>query len=91
MTVHFSTLKRPAVTRSRFRSTTEARRPTPKDFVITLTDVNEAPTVSLADTGFTIPEDAATSPRIKVTDIIVTDDALGTNNLTLVGDDAALF
>ncbi len=58
---------------------------------ISITDVNEPPTVALANTITTFPEDTDTSSAIKVADIVITDDALGTNNLTLSGADAALF
>ncbi|MCH8142915.1 MAG: glycosyltransferase, partial [Proteobacteria bacterium] len=58
---------------------------------ISITDVNEPPTVALANTITTFPEDQDTSVAIKVADIVITDDVLGTNNLTLSGADAALF
>ena len=58
---------------------------------IAVTDVNEAPSVTLTNATTTLPEDAATTPRVKVADIVVTDDALGANDLTLTGADAALF
>ena len=60
-------------------------------FVITVTDVNEAPAVSLASTTTALDEDTDTTLALKVADIVVTDDALGTNDLTLSGADAALF
>ncbi len=58
---------------------------------ISITDVNEPPTVSLTNTTTTFPEDQDTSIAIKVADIVITDDALGTNDLSLTGADAALF
>ena len=58
---------------------------------ISITDVNEPPTVALANTITTYPEDQDTSVALKVADIVVTDDALGTNNLSLSGADAGLF
>ncbi|WP_120505312.1 DUF4214 domain-containing protein [Sulfitobacter mediterraneus] len=61
------------------------------DLAITVTDVNEAPTVALANVLADISEDADTSAATKVADIVVSDDALGTNDLTLVGADAAFF
>ncbi len=67
---------------------------TPDDtdaLVLSITDVNEAPSVALINTTTTLPEDANTASRIKVADITVTDDALGTNALTLAGADAGLF
>ena len=38
-----------------------------------------------------LPEDTSTTPRLKVADVVVTDDALGVNDLSLSGADAALF
>jgi len=61
------------------------------DYTLLITDVNEAPTVALVTIITTLPEDADTSVRIKVADIIVTDDALGSNTLSLSGADAAQF
>ncbi|MFG0267497.1 MAG: Ig-like domain-containing protein, partial [Rhodopirellula sp. JB055] len=58
---------------------------------MTVTDVNSSPTVSLSQSGTSLSEDTATGVRIKMADIIVTDDATGTNDLSLSGDDAALF
>jgi phospholipid/cholesterol/gamma-HCH transport system permease protein len=67
---------------------------TPDDKVplsITVTDVNEPPVVSLANTITKIREDTNTSVGIKVGDIVIADDALGANNLSLSGADAAAF
>ena len=58
---------------------------------IAVTDVNELPTVTLANTTTSLAENASTTPRLKVADIVITDDALGVNNLSLSGADAALF
>jgi len=58
---------------------------------IAITDVNEPPTVSLANTIKSIREDTNTSGGIKVADIVIIDDAPGTNNLTLSGADTAVF
>ena len=58
---------------------------------VMVTDVNEAPTVALANTTTTLPEDTDTTSSMKVADIVVSDDALGTNTLSLSGADAALF
>jgi hypothetical protein len=58
---------------------------------ITITDVNEAPTVVLNNTTTTLPEDTDTTTSVKVADIQINDDALGTNTLALSGADAALF
>ncbi len=53
--------------------------------------VNEPPGVSLANITPSIAENAPTVSRIKVADIVLADDARGTNRLSLVGRDAALF
>ncbi|EAQ24050.1 beta strand repeat-containing protein [Roseovarius sp. 217] len=58
---------------------------------LTVTAVNDAPTVALDNVVMSLPEDVDTSNRIKVADIIVTDDSLGEAVLGLLGADAALF
>ncbi len=58
---------------------------------IAITDANDPPTVTLASAITSIREDANLSGGVKVADIVVTDDALGTNRLKLSGADAALF
>ncbi len=59
---------------------------------VTVTDVNEAPTaVVLTPVAASLPEDTSTASAVNVTSIAVTDDALGTNVLTLSGADAAAF
>ena len=74
------------------RSTDAGGLSTDKTFVIAVTDVNEAPTaVAFANTTLSIAENTDTSLGVKVADIVVTDDALGTETLTLVGADAGLF
>ena len=58
----------------------------------TLVDVNDAPTaVALTGTTSSLAENTATTSRVKVADIAVTDDALGSNTITLTGDDAGNF
>jgi len=53
---------------------------------------NQAPTaVTLANTVNSIDENTSTTASIKVADIVVTDDGLGTNSLTLSGADAGSF
>ncbi|TWU05284.1 RTX-I toxin determinant A from serotypes 1/9 [Symmachiella macrocystis] len=54
-------------------------------------DVNDPPMVALDNTVTILPEDTDTTSRVKVADIVVTDDALGTNVLSLSGADAGLF
>jgi uncharacterized protein YjiK/phosphodiesterase/alkaline phosphatase D-like protein/arylsulfatase A-like enzyme len=54
--------------------------------------VNQAPTaVVLNNKVSTIAENTSTTTRIKVADIAITDDGLGTNNLTVAGTDAKFF
>jgi Ca2+-binding RTX toxin-like protein len=53
---------------------------------------NSAPTaVSLNNQVTAIAENTSTTTRIKVADIAITDDALGTNNLSVSGTDASFF
>jgi hypothetical protein len=55
-------------------------------------DVNEPPTaVALQNAVTSLPENTATTPAVKLADLVVTDDALGTNSFTLSGPDAAFF
>jgi hypothetical protein len=57
-----------------------------------LTDMNEAPTaVALINATASIAENISTASNLKVADIWVADDALGTNILSLTGADAASF
>ncbi|MCA9169836.1 MAG: cadherin domain-containing protein, partial [Planctomycetales bacterium] len=62
-----------------------------EDLTVALNDVNEAPSVTLANVVASLAENTDTSVAIRVADIVVTDDALGTNVLSLTGVDAALF
>ena len=58
---------------------------------VTVTDDDEAPKVSLSGTVTTLAENVDTSTRIKVADIVVSDDGLGSNVLSLTGANATLF
>jgi len=59
---------------------------------VTVSDVNEAPTaVAVTPLAPTLSEGTDTSVPVKIADIAVTDDALGSETLTLSGADAALF
>jgi predicted outer membrane repeat protein len=58
---------------------------------IQVTDVNEPATVSLTNSLATLPECLNNPTRRKVADIVVSDDALGDNSLSLSGADAGLF
>ena len=64
--------------------------------IVRLTDVDETgnntpPTVSLTNTVISLPQTTDTSSPVFVADIVVSDDGLGTNQLSLTGDDASLF
>ena len=64
------------------------------DFSLYITEAagNAAPTaVSLTNVRLSLAENSDTSNRVHVADIVVTDDNLGTNNLSLSGADADLF
>jgi len=53
---------------------------------------NQAPTaVALANTANSVLENSNTTSSLKISDILVTDDGLGTNNLTISGADASFF
>jgi VCBS repeat-containing protein len=81
-----------AVTVSVLDSGVSGSSPVTVDFSLAITDVNEAPTVVvLTNTTTTLPENTDTTSRIKVADITVTDDALGTNVISLAGTDAGSF
>lgn len=65
---------------------------TTKTITVNLTDVNEVSTaVALANATASILENTPTATHIKVADINVTDDALGSNILALTGVDSAFF
>ncbi len=56
------------------------------------TATNRPPTaVTLANAVKSIPQNAGTATAVKMADIVVTDDGLGNNNLTVSGADAASF
>jgi Ca2+-binding RTX toxin-like protein len=62
------------------------------NFVIAITDANEAPTaITLVNPVNTLAENTSTATRLKVADINVTDDAIGTNTLSLSGANANSF
>ena len=60
------------------------------DFTLIVNDVNEPPTVALINT-ISLDENTDTTSSIKVADIVVTDDALGSETLILSGTDANDF
>lgn len=58
---------------------------------VSITDLNEPPSISLANAVASLPEDTDTASPVKVADILITDDALGVNLLSLSDSDAGLF
>ncbi len=52
---------------------------------------NGAPTVVLENLLPNLKENASTAQPIKIADIVVTDDGIGTNRLSVTGRDAAMF
>ncbi len=67
---------------------------TPDDSVaysLTVNDINEPPSITLTNVITSLFENVDTSTPIKIADIVVTDDALGTNELTLTGSDVMAF
>ena len=66
--------------------------PVSANFTLSVTDVNEAPTaLALANVTSSLAENSSTSARIQVADIVVTDDALGTEIFSISGADASSF
>src|SRR5262249_22025699 len=65
----------------------------PQLWVYAHTDAaNHAPTaVTLSNAVTSIPDNTLTTAPLKLTDIIVTDDGLGNNHLTVTGTDAGFF
>uniref|UniRef100_UPI001E494552 Ig-like domain-containing protein n=1 Tax=Cyanothece sp. BG0011 TaxID=2082950 RepID=UPI001E494552 len=61
------------------------------DYSLTITDVNQPPTVALDNVINSINENLDTTNAVKVANILITDDGEGTNDLILSGDDAGLF
>jgi len=63
-----------------------------QNYVLTVGDVNEEPTaLALGSVAQTLPENTDTASDVVLTAITITDDALGTNTITLTGADAADF
>ena len=61
------------------------------DFDLVVIDVNDAPTISLSPVVTSIDEDADTTLPIIVATFTVSDDAIGTETVTIDGADAMLF
>ena len=61
-------------------------------FTLAVGDVNEPPTaLALANIVTSLAENSNTTSRIKVADIAISDDALGSNVISLAGADASSF
>jgi predicted extracellular nuclease/uncharacterized protein YjiK len=57
-----------------------------------VTITNQAPVaISLSNTTTSLSESTSTATRVKVGTIVISDDVLGTNNLSLTGADASVF
>lgn len=55
------------------------------------TGTNSPPTIALTNRVTTLPQSTDTTNPVRVADIVVSDDGIGTNTLTLTGLDADLF
>ena len=61
-------------------------------FTISSNDINEAPTaVQLLNATVSLNENTGIPVRRKLADVVISDDALGDNSITLTGPDAASF
>jgi hypothetical protein len=66
--------------------------PVTTSYALAITDVNEAPTSVVLNNRITsLEENTPTLSAIKVADIAINDDALGSNTISLTGADAAFF
>jgi ELWxxDGT repeat protein len=76
----------------RVRSTDQEGLWAETQVTITVTDGNDVPTsVSLANVVSVLLASANTSSAIRLADVVVTDDGLGTNTFSLSGADASVF
>ena len=76
----------------RLRSTDQGGLSVERAVTFAVNDLNEAPTsLSLANTTLSLAENTSTASRIKVADIVIADDKLGSNVISLSGTDAASF
>ena len=73
------------------RATSEDGSYSTRVFTISIVDVNEAPSISLANTSTVLVENTSTATSVKIADIVVNDDAIGINQLALGGLDASSF
>ncbi len=76
----------------RVRTTDRGGESFERSFTISVTDANDAPTsVQLLNQVTSLLDDTSTATRIRLADIVVTDDLLGVNGIALTGPDALLF
>jgi hypothetical protein len=76
----------------RVRSTDSAGLWVENQFTITITDGNDVPTqISLSNIVSVLLANTSTSSAIRVADVSVTDDGLGTNTFSVSGPDASVF
>jgi predicted extracellular nuclease/phosphodiesterase/alkaline phosphatase D-like protein len=76
----------------RLRSTDQGGLSLEREITFAVNDLNEAPTaLSLANTIPSLAENTSTASRIKVADIVIADDNLGSNEISLSGTDPANF
>lgn len=62
-----------------------------KSIIVNVDNINELPTLSLNNTLTSLDENADTGTPIKVANILINDDGVGTNTLSLTGEDAEFF
>ena len=62
-----------------------------KIFSLGITDVNEAPSIAITPLMASIAENANSSTFVKVANLTIVDDALGNNQISVVGADASMF
>ncbi len=58
---------------------------------VSISSVNNAPTIAITPIVTSLSEDTDTSTGIKIADVVISDDGEGTNLVTLSGVDAGLF
>jgi len=81
-----------SVTVSVSDATIDGSSPVSTSYNLAISDLNEAPTaVTLTNTIAFLPENTSKSSALKVADIIINDDAIGINTITLSGADTTAF
>jgi hypothetical protein len=81
-----------AVTVSVADAAVAGSQPVTAAFTLQVNDVNEAPqSIGLADVTTTLPENTATSSRVRLADVVLADDGLGVNTIRLGGADIGHF